>query len=312
MKLKRNSCIYLKLLKLSLLIVFSFSSMGVLANKVKNNKKINSQAFHLCELAVKVASEKNYDTAIIYLKRSLEIEPKFVIALFNLGSIYRAKHKYNDAYFAFQQLLQIDPADHEARLEKTLTLIALKNLETAEKELNKIPKTEKRYNFVSTQLEKEKALNKTEKAQIISNITKSLYASEKDLKLFKNENDLKNNLDFNTPTGIASDNEENIYIANFSTNTIERVSSAGQRQIIIQGDLISGPSDIVYDAQNKSLLIANYKSGNITSLNLVSKKAKVLIDNLQKPYALFLKPDRKLYISEQGRQAVSIIDIANY
>jgi len=298
MKLKLNNYIFLKL---GLFIILSFNALGIFSAEVKSNKKVNAQAFHLCELAVQVASEKNYETAIIYLKRALEIEPKFATALFNLGSIYRAKHKYNDAYFAFQQLLQINPADHEARLEKVLTLISLKDFVNAEKELQKTPKTEKRYNFVSEQLQKAQKQDEPKKDQQISptlKASKGLYSA--------------NSLNFNTPTGIASDNNENIYIANFSTNVIERVSQEGQRQIIIQGDLISGPSDIIYDDQKKSLLIANYKSGNITSLDLDSNKAKILINNLQKPYALFLKSDRKLYISEQGRQAVSIIDISNY
>ena len=301
MKLKVNNCISLKL---GLLLILSFNALGIFSAEVKRQKKVNAQAFHLCELAVQVASEKNYETAIIYLKRALEIEPKFATALFNLGSIYRAKHKYNDAYFAYQQLLQINPADHEARLEKVLTLISLKDFLNAEKELEKSPKTEKRYNFVSEQLQKAQKTKEPDEPKKDQQIPPILKASKG---LYS-----ANSLNFNTPTGIASDNNENIYIANFSTNVIEKVSKAGERQIIIQGDLISGPSDIIYDAQKKSLLIANYKSGNITSLDLESKKAKILINNLQKPYALFLKSDRKLYISEQGRQAVSIIDISNY
>ena len=66
------------------------------SKKAKSKTKINSQAFHLCELAVKLASDGDYETAIIYLKRALEIESKFETALFNLGSIYRVQKKYED------------------------------------------------------------------------------------------------------------------------------------------------------------------------------------------------------------------------
>lgn len=290
-KLKKFFCLILVILNLMLIPVLA-------KDAPKAKTKINPQAFHLCELAVNIASEGEYDTAIIYLKRALELEPKFETALFNLGSIYRIQKKYEDSYAIFQELLLKNPADHEARLEKTLTLIAMKSYNDALSELKKVPASQKRYSEVQEKLQK-----------VLANSTppKNIIESAKQPKgLYKYE---KLSLSFNTPTGITSDLENNIYIANFSGNAIEKISAKNnKRQVFAEGNLISGPSDLVFDDNTGELLVANYKSGNIVKINQLGQM-HVLIDNLEKPYSLFLKKDGQLYISEQGKKAVSIINL---
>jgi tetratricopeptide (TPR) repeat protein len=281
-------------------------------NKVnqKAPKKINSAAFKLCQTAVRIASEGDYNTAVIYLKRALELEPKFTEALFNLGSIYRVQKKYQDSYVAFQQLLFINPKDHEARLEKILTLIAMRSLNDASAELTKVPQTEKRYSQIKAQLNK--ALAKQASVQVKED-PQTLMANRGGLYKASYKDDIQTRekylFNFSTPTGITADDKDNIYVANFSADTIEKISPDGaKRQMFASGSLLSGPSDLIFDNLSHELLVSNYKSGTIIKIDRQGQM-QVLVDQLQKPYSLFLQHDGKLYVSEQGKKAVSIINI---
>jgi tetratricopeptide (TPR) repeat protein len=345
-----------KIFRVWLLCVFSLWSLIALpisATATKTDtvakKKINPQAFKLCDLAVKVASQGQYDAAVVYLQRALTIEPKFPEALFNLGSIYRVQRKYQDSYFAFQKLLAINPKDNEARLEKVLTLIALKSYKEANVELAKVPSTEKRYETVKAQLEKatqkspykeEPAIEPKPSPTIITttkptpkiaqndistpkpkpvlaslNTPSNFYHSEsspyKDSpsKTNPQKTNKKESLSFTTPTGITADSDNNVYIANFSSDTIDKISSDGsQRSLFASGNLLSGPSGLIFDKESRELLVSNYKTGTIIKIDQAGKM-KTLVENLEKPYSLFLKEDGRLYVSEQGKKAVSIINI---
>ncbi len=295
---------------LSIFLIFSFFVFSVEAKEKVDNtkKKINSQAFKLCQTAVKVASEGDYDMAVIYLKRALEIEPKFPDALFNIGSIYRVQKKYQDSYVAFQQLLIINPNDNEARLEKVLTLIAMKSFKDASTELAKVPNSEKRYAGVKSQLDKAIAKGETEAAKETKPAAPIVYESKG---LYSAQMSGKEKLvfSFSTPTGITSDDENNVYVANFSGNTIEKISPDGKRrQLFAAGDLLSGPSGLTFDDRKQELLVSNYKSGTIIKISK-NGQMTLLLDQLEKPYSLFLQKDGRLYISEQGKKAVSVVNI---
>ena len=203
-------------------------------------------------------------------------------------------------------VFETGPADHEARLEKTLTLIAMKSYNDALSELKKVPATEKRYTEVQEKLQKALSQNPY---RIKPNITKNIIEDKPvNSGLYKKVYE-KFSLSFNTPTGITADLDNNIYIANFSGNTIEKISAQGnKRQIFAEGNLISGPSGLAFDESTGELLVANYKTGNIITINQLGKM-QILIDNLEKPYSLFLQKTGKLYISEQGKKAVSIINL---
>ena len=414
--------------------------------------KYDTNAVQLCHLAYEVASRGDYNAALVYLNRSLEIEPRFPEALFNLGSISKSQGKYEDAYAAFQRLLYINPADYEARLEKVSVLISMQNFKAAQEELNEVPENQERYKSVKERLEEaaeksnQKSLLESNKVdfqvapekQITNQNTqhkkskaKEISLSSKDLSMAKNDNkyiasknstvlqsieteknsskniqktdankkeisrltakkalsqqspnllntnsnliktktnqntneqikvsqklayldpakglyskkanNIAENIDeikksqeqlfaenlfppnsFNDsvanpfaqisiPTGITVDSQKNIYVANFSNNTIEKLSSNGtNKNILASGALISGPSGLIYDTQRQRLLVSNYISGTIVSIDL-NGKSRLLVSDLQKPYSLFLEEQsNQLYVSEQGKKVVSIIDL---
>ena len=54
---------------------------------------------------------KQLNEAISELKKSLELEPNYPDALFNLGCIYGVMNRYEEAFEKFRLLLQINPND---------------------------------------------------------------------------------------------------------------------------------------------------------------------------------------------------------
>jgi tetratricopeptide (TPR) repeat protein len=305
---------YLKCFFFLLIIVFC-TNLNLLAKPAseaaKAKHKINKKAFQLCEQAIKAANSGDLEVAISYLKRALQLEPGFPEALFNLGSIYRVRHQYDHSYAAFQELLIKNPQDHEARLEKTLSLIGLGNLKQAQIELDKVPKSSKRYQEVATKLAELKAAEPEPTKPIKAKISKSKPEEDKPSPTPKASlyESTKKTIEINTPTGITEDPQHNIYVANFSGNTIEKLSPNGQnRQILATGNLLAGPSDLVFDGNEQRLLVCNYKTGTVITVDL-NGKMRILLEKLEKPYALFLQNNHKLYISEQGKKAVSIVDL---
>jgi len=309
-----------------LILIFTFYSLcfshspSVAAPRAQSSPKhkINTRAVELCQLAIQVASQEDYEAAVVYLKRALELEPKFPEALFNLASIYRSQKKYQDSYSIFQQLLMINPDDHEARLEKVLTLIGMKSYKAASDELQKVPSTEKRYASVKAKLDQAyqspaQASSKafTQDTSTSTNLRNALYEKRQNAspKLQKSSLEQTKTLAFSSPTGITTDEEGNIYVANFTTDTIEKLSADGsKRETFASGEQIAGPSGIVYDQKNERLLVCNYKAGSVVSVSKTGQ-IRLLIDKLEKPYALHLQQDGLLYVSEQGKKAVSIISL---
>lgn len=64
-------------------------------------------------LGILAARDRNYDLAIDYLRRALEIDPEHSIALLNLGTAYRQKKDWAQAKSALERALALNPDDPE-------------------------------------------------------------------------------------------------------------------------------------------------------------------------------------------------------
>jgi tetratricopeptide (TPR) repeat protein len=65
-------------------------------------------------LGILAAREGNFDLAIQYFRRALQIDPEHSIALRNLGSAYRQKKDWTQAESALERALALNPDDPEA------------------------------------------------------------------------------------------------------------------------------------------------------------------------------------------------------
>ncbi|HEY9886585.1 MAG TPA: tetratricopeptide repeat protein, partial [Vampirovibrionales bacterium] len=78
--------------------------------------QISPKASKLCKLGIEIAEKGDYKTALIYLERALDLEPKFTQALYNYASIQKYLGNNEESYVFFQRLLKVNPGDFEARL----------------------------------------------------------------------------------------------------------------------------------------------------------------------------------------------------
>ncbi len=88
-----------KFIKYLIIIVFLFSSLAVLAQSDEKAIRKGNRNY----------KSANYEQAIAYYKKALEIRPNNAKAQFNLGDVYYAKQSYDTAYTEFQKVLDLSP-----------------------------------------------------------------------------------------------------------------------------------------------------------------------------------------------------------
>ncbi|MBY0357687.1 MAG: tetratricopeptide repeat protein [Candidatus Obscuribacterales bacterium] len=114
---------------------------------------------------------------------------------------------------------------------------------------------------------------------------------------------------FSAPSGLAFDRNGNLYIANYMTNSIERVGADGVRKIFSSGVNLRGPIGLVAD-ENNNLYVANYNSGTVIKINPAGISA-IVARGFRKPYYLTLGREGSLYVSQQEDNSVVRIVLPN-
>ena len=114
---------------------------------------------------------------------------------------------------------------------------------------------------------------------------------------------------FNGPTGIVSDNNNNVYVANYSENIIYKISPSGHKSVFAKSEDINGPIGLAIDPVG-NLYVANYLSNSIA---LVDKQGdtSTIVTGLNKPYYLYFDNNDSLFVSEQETNTISKINLAD-
>ncbi|HNB21951.1 MAG TPA: tetratricopeptide repeat protein [Candidatus Melainabacteria bacterium] len=107
---------------------------------------------------------------------------------------------------------------------------------------------------------------------------------------------------FNAPSGLAFDRTGHLYIANFATNSIDRISPDGSRSVFSSGANFKGPIGVTVDDQN-NVYVANYSSGTIARINPAGIST-IIGTGFKSPYYLTLDRDGNLYVSQQDDNSV--------
>lgn len=107
---------------------------------------------------------------------------------------------------------------------------------------------------------------------------------------------------FNAPAGLAFDKTGNLYVANFLSNTIDRISSDGTRTQFSSGANLKGPIGLTVD-DNNNLFVANYNSGNVARISPAGV-ATIIATGFRKPYYVTLDHDGNLYVSQQEDNSI--------
>lgn len=110
---------------------------------------------------------------------------------------------------------------------------------------------------------------------------------------------------FSAPAGLAFDKYGNLYVANFLTNTVDRLSVDGSRSQFSTGAHLKGPIGLCIDDLG-NIYVANYTGGTVARINPAGVSA-VIATGFRKPYYLTLDKDGNIFVSQQEDNSIARI-----
>lgn len=229
-----------------------------------------------------------YNEAIAAFREAIRIAPDYIDAYYNLGSVLEYLQQYDAALVVFKQIIVRQPNDYDSVYKAAWLSYKTGEYDKAKLYLKIIPPDCARakdakdlasqLNYIITP-QKEVALQP--KAPV--NKTNELYQN------------------ISAPTGITSDKDGNVYIAEYNNNTILKITPDDQRIVYLKDPQISGPVGIAFDS-SQNMYIANYSKDNVLKVTPLGE-ISVLISNVKKPYYLYIKGSM-LFVSCQGTDSV--------
>lgn len=231
-------------------------------------------------------NKKQYDNAIDCFLEAILADPSFVDSYYNLAVLYEYKGETSKALTAYKKLLDVDNYNQEAAYKIAEIYASQKNYKIALNYLKLVPKSSPRYYFAQQLKQKLQDTVAHEKEQVNAFISEAGVTYKK----------------IPTPSGIAKDNTGNLYVANFSKNSITVITTKNEQKILYKGAALSGPSGIAIDGYN-NVYVACFNSGKVV---LVSQDhtCRTILKGLNKPSGLYLDSDNNLYVSVQGANSV--------
>ena len=260
-------------------------------------------------------SQKNYFDATDVLKKAAKINPKDYEVIFELASCYFEEKDYESAKKYFSSIPNNFPDFNEARLKLNSIDKALAFEATPQKETESLKsQAQLLADKLTEDIEKQETPSKTQEEQIIKGVSAQDYSQTQINMLTKpapesfQENFHIVSKDFKGPTGIVKDSKNNIYIANFAKDSIEKITPA-TREVFIEKIGVKGPVGLAIDEKD-NLFIANYSDGSIVRVT-PDKQVSYLVQKLEKPYYLFYDlRTKKLFATTQGNNALVEIDVS--
>lgn len=229
-----------------------------------------------------------YDQAITAFRSAIRLDPNYIDAYYNLGSVLEYLQQYDAALAVFKQIIVRKPEDYDAVYKAAWLSYKIGEIQKAKTYLKIIPPNCARSDDakeLANQLNM--ALSTSAKPTAQSKATVAQTSG-----IFKN---------IPAPTGITADKEGNTYVAQFNTNTIMKLTPDGKKEVYINDPKINGPIGLVLDSAG-NMYIANYNKDNVLKVSNYGD-VSVLIGNVKKPYYLYLNGN-VLFVSCQGSDSV--------
>ncbi|OGI00563.1 MAG: hypothetical protein A2Y25_07655 [Candidatus Melainabacteria bacterium GWF2_37_15] len=248
----------------------------------------DSKAIKAYNNGIDLTTQEKYNEAVLSLEDAVKIEPSFTDAYYNLGILYQYLGNIDKALESYQAILQYNPKDYEV-IQKIAVIYHNKgNKEKVLEYIKKIPTTDPNYGLIAELMKTAQSVQaQAEKTHQIKDVKKCETYSG-----------------FEGPTGIARDSKGNLYVANFSDNSIISINNTGERKVLAKDGVINGPLGLVID-KNDNIYVANYESNQIVVIPANNRTPQVLPFIVKKPYFLMLDNAGILYVTEQGTNSVS-------
>lgn len=249
---------------------------------------INTEAILQYNQGIDYYKIGQYDEAVTAFRTAIKIDPNYIDAYYNLGSVLEYLQQYDAALAVFKQIIVRKPDDYDSVYKAAWLSCKLGETQKAKMYLSIIPPD-------CARAKDAKALAEQLNIALAGQQSVSLQPKQsinKTSGLFQN---------ISAPTGIASDKNGNLYIAEYNNNTILKVTTDDKRIVYLKDPQISGPVGLAFD-NSGNLYIANYSKDNILKVSPLGE-ISVLISNVKKPYYLYIN-NGMLFVSCQGSDSV--------
>jgi tetratricopeptide (TPR) repeat protein len=233
------------------------------------------------------------EEAVSCFKAAVELDPNYIDAYYDLGSILEYLQQDEEALSVFKQIILRKPDDYEAVFKAAKLSKKIGEIDKAKMYLTLIP-TDSLIGARAQELAK--SLN-SDMATLKSEQNKP--ATYEDANPAYSSNGVYS--DISSPTGVAADNSGNLYVAGFSDNTIYKIGPDNKKIVYIKSEKIDGPIGLAIDTSG-NIYIANYNKNNVLKVDkngLIS----IMIENIENPYCLNISGNL-LFISSQGSNSV--------
>lgn len=230
-----------------------------------------------------------YEKAITSFKEAIRLDPNYIDAYYNLGSVLEYMQQYDAALAVFKQVIVRQPSDYDSVYKAAWISNKLGQYDKALTYLTIIPQNSPRGKDAQ-------ALSIEVKEHLVAKAPS--ISAPKQPSISQSDNLYKN---FSGPTGLTTDNQGNLYVAGFNDNSIVKITPDEKRVIYAKSPKIDGPIGLEID-KSGNIYVANYNKDNVLKISTLGE-ISVLISNVKKPYCLHISGDM-LYISCQGTNSV--------
>ncbi len=226
-------------------------------------------------------------------KKAIELDPNYINAYYNLGSILEYLKQDEAALAVFKQIILRKPDDYESVYKAAALSKKLGEYDKAKMYLTLIPtdtligqRAKQLADSMNTDIPTAKAEQTQPKSYIEANPQNNSDGMYSDI---------------SSPTGVVTDPNGNLYVAGFSDNTIYKIGPDNKKIVYIKSEKIDGPIGLAIDA-NSNIYIANYNKNNILKVDKDGAITEIL-SNIKNPYCMHITGDL-LFISSQGSNSI--------
>lgn len=245
---------------------------------------INTEAMLQYNQGIDFYKIGQYDKSIDSFRAAIKLDSNYIDAYYNLGSVLEYLQQYDAALAVFKQIIVRKPEDYDSVYKAAWLSYKLGEPQKARTYLSIIPPTSVRYKdgqILLAQLPAAPIVVAPPKPRVSQ--TTGLYQG------------------IAAPTGVTTDREGNVYVAEFNSNTIMKITPDEKKMVFVKDPQISGPIGLATD-KNKNIYIANYNKDNVLKVSAYGEVTP-LISNVKKPYYLYIDGNM-LFISCQGSDSV--------